>query len=667
MAQRTKTVEYAFPLSTTNLASAVARDFTTFTLSIPENTSRTFRSVILEMSFEDNGAAAASITAILIGVQIDAVARNDATVTQTLTNSGETQSYTVTRDVTSYFQTNFTSTSHTLGARLTVTAQTTINASAKLIVTYEYSDTSATTRIKTVKIPVDGNVTTLTNALSNVGGVGQIPALDTFLPEASKTYRDIFFEVFTHTGQLAGTTNASLILSYNSGTTTVFTTHNGALNSDYTIHRIDKLITAGVPSFATSSTQNLQAASTGNANILFPCVSGILVVTYEYNHSATTTVINSLEIPIFTEPCFAGGTAIGDTSEFAKSIMIQEPTTITLVQSAVLLTATDGGLITFDIRVGAQTSRTYVHPATTRGGAVFFMRRFDSGAAGGGAGYTYNRGFNTLELSYFSTSATLGNIGSAVSGVAYLNYTSGLNSSGDGVHSHTTKWVNRPYLTAGLAQKVTYTQTTATNIAETNYYTVDIGFQSNLYVSGVSVVSSYVLLAELLSTESPGAGWYTMSSLNAIADAEASALWVWTPASNSFKRTAQDPDTTRLDIESIRSYRSDNPTANIAQMTTQYLTYHSILYSISATIQNSSGGTVTLNLHRSDNGELVRTTSRTGDGSVSIDWYDNSIKVYIVAIDVDLSTAIYSDVFVAGAVNPTLNFAGGATYYAYAG
>ena len=671
MAQRTKTIEYVFPLSTASVGSGTARNFTTFTLSIPENTSRTFRSVILEMSFEDNGAAASTVTAVSMGIQIDAVPISDVAVSLTLTNSGENQSYTFLRDVTSYFVTNFTGTSHTMGARLTVTGSSTVNATAKLIITYEYSDTSATTRIKTVKIPVDGNNGSLTTTLANVGAANQIPALDTFLPEASKVYRDIFFEIFAHTGQASGTASPALNLRYD-GATTISTTHQGALNSDYMVHRIDKLISGGTPSFTTNATHNVEA-SAGSVNAPFPCLGGVLVVTYEYDHSTTTTVINSVELPAVDEAGWAGGTAIADTSEFTRTIIIQEPGTINLVQSGVLLSCIDAGAITMDIRVGAQTSRGagYAHPATARCGSVFFMRRFDSGATGSSAGYTYGRGINTFEIIFFTTSATAGSIGSNVSGTIYLNYTSDLSGDGDGTHNHTTKWINRPYTAASLVQKMAYTAATTPIIPETDYYTTGVAFQIILYAINGLTAAGFVFQAELLSTESFGAGWYDIYSTFFSTDAENSQIWSWARARDEFKRHPEDPDTDRLDIEGVRSYRFDNPTRNITMQAVQYLTYHSILYTVSGNVQNSSGGTVTINLHRTDTGELVHRVSRVGDGAFSFSWHDNVVRVYIVAVDADNSATIHSDAFIAGSGSLTLDFAGGGgggpTYYAYAG
>lgn len=50
MALRTKTIEYAFVLSAASVATATLRTYTALTVNIPETTSRTCRSVIVDFS-----------------------------------------------------------------------------------------------------------------------------------------------------------------------------------------------------------------------------------------------------------------------------------------------------------------------------------------------------------------------------------------------------------------------------------------------------------------------------------------------------------------------------------------------------------------------------------------------------------------------------------------
>jgi hypothetical protein len=63
----------------------------------------------------------------------------------------------------------------------------------------------------------------------------------------------------------------------------------------------------------------------------------------------------------------------------------------------------------------------------------------------------------------------------------------------------------------------------------------------------------------------------------------------------------------------------------------QLFTYHAITYSVSGTVSGSAGGTVTLNLCRANTGERVLTTTRTGNGTYTFTWYDDTENVFVEA------------------------------------
>lgn len=631
MAIRNKTIEYAFALSTASVASATARDFTQLAaLAIPETTSRTFRSVTLEVSAVDNGTAAASLTAVLIGIALGAVARNDATVTQTITNSGENQSFLFSRDVTSYFATNYTGTSMTADCRLTVTGPITSNATAKLIITYEYDD-GDTTQIKTVKIPMDGNTGNLTTSFANLGGVAsQIPLLDTFLPEASKTYRDIFFEMNTHSGTTAAAAQV-LNMRYDGSTTVADLSHARTLVTDVFTRRIDKLLGA----ITTSAAHSIEANTTSTTGGPYPCLNGVLVVTYEFNSSTSTTIMNSIQLATMDEAGWVGGTATGDKSRFTRDVPVQEPATITLVQSGILCSFNDAGAVTLDLRLGSQASRTFTHAASAHGGGMTSMRRFDSGAVGG-AGMTLARGYNSLVVDWFTTSATAGNIGSNMSGLVYLNYTSGKHASGVGVHTHSTHWIIRPHATGNLVQRLQVAGTTTPIVPETNYYLTALAYQLIIHTSGTGAANlALAFQCEVQSGEGEAGGWRGLYSAVYTTDAEVGPSIAFCRARSEFTRWPNDADTSRLNLETARDYRYDvNVTASTFWQAAAILTYHSITYSIAGTVTGSSGGTVNIKAHVAveagsvSKGTEIASTSRVGNGAYSMTWYDNTVNVF---------------------------------------
>lgn len=621
MTIRTKTVEYAFPASFAAVATAVARDFTTITVAIPETTSRTFKSVHLEVSCVDNAATAASVTAVLMGIQLNAIAIDSATVTQTIVNSGENQSFLWIRDITSYFVTNYTGTSMTALARMTVTGIATINASAKLVITYEYDD-SATTQLKTVRIPIDGNTGNLTTGLTVVGTTtGQIPLLDEFLPEANKTIRSYFFQMDIHTGTTAAAA-AALTMRYDGSTSVTDTSWGYTLNSDTFYRRIDVLT-----GLSTSAAHSIEASTSSTTGAPFPCLNGVIVVTYEFSvvtnttlngaiDSAVTsvvvtdasawptvypftvqvdneklrvtgrtsntltvtrgfdgttaaahltgaavlaTIMNSIMATAVDEVGWSGGTATGDKGRFKRNFLCAEPGLIAMKQSGVQLFFADAGAVTLDLRLGAQPSRTFAHAATARCGGMSSMRRGDAGAIGG-AGGTVARGRNDFVCDYFTTSATAGNIGSNFSGWVFFNYTSGQSAPGGADHSHTTAWMILPYATGGLVQKKVITAATTKTpvIPESNYYLTATSYWIANLLSGTAAGSlAFSLHAEVQAAEGDGAGWEPLYSALFASDAEVGPVLSVTRSRTSFKRWVGDESGGPLDIETARDYRFD--------------------------------------------------------------------------------------------------------------
>lgn len=677
MALRTRTIEFAYPHSTTSVAAAGVRNFTSINLYIPNTTGVTFQSVILEVSISDNAGAGSSAASILLGIGLGAVAVDTATVTQVLANSGETQSWTFTRDVTSYFTTNWTGTTMTSTARITVATSITINASAKLIITYQFEDTDVTNRIKTVKIPIDGNTGIITSTASNFGAANQVPNLSTFLPESSKVFRDIFFECYGHYGvNSTNTGNAiGITLNYTLGgvaTDRVGGDFSNATQTDFYFKRIDKIetLTTNATSSITVRTTN---GNTGDAS--FPCLSGVLVVTYEYDHAASTSIMNSLQIPVVMENSVMGGTTDANRSLYRTQFFIQEPATITLAQSGILMTLLDGSQpFSMIVNCGSQTDRTFnQHPSITThqvSGSRYISRRIDSGAQGG-AGITIARGLNTFDVEFYNTSTTSGAIGLGNSVMLYLNYTSGKDSNGDGVHAHTVVHATRPYTVSSSTQRASVTVSRLVSIPETSYYLVSTGYEYIDISIGTTVQNcQFTHNVQYSATEGPGVGWKDIATLvYHNLDTEAGTTRSWVNTNDIFRKypDANYPNTYQLDIEASRSHQLTISNLNQLIQILQYVTYHSITYTISGTISGSNGGAVSIEAYRADTGEKISSTSRTGNGSYSMTWYDNTINVFVVAYESSTYKGMSAEQVAGNTFNISLSSggAGGPTYYSY--
>lgn len=618
MALRTKTIEYAFGTDTTTLAAATRRDLTAITLYIPETSSRTFRSVIVEVNVRGGETTAASMTSWLIGIKLGAAAFNDATTTLTLTNTADQQSFVFTRDVTSYFQTNFGSgTSQTCQVGLQFGGLITQNHSVKLYITYEYDDSTATTRVKTVRIPLESNTTTLSATLASIGS-NQIPALDTFLPEASKTYRQIWFECWFNDAGNA-TTNYNLAAALDAEAEQQLAVCQQALNTAV----FGKVFWVR-NDMTTNATHDFKARSNATA-ARFSLLTVVLHVTYEYDHSSSTSIMNSLVLPCADESGWPGSTVAADASRLERTVWIQEPATITLRQSGIVCLVQDPASVTINLKVGAQTSRAYTLTAgSTQSGPYTVGHRIDSGSASGAA-LTLARGKNTFNFDWFSNANSSG---ADFTALLYLNYTSGKHTNGDGVHNHSTLWSLFDQANTLATERRVSTTNTTPIIQENNYHITGLSFELLGVMSGAAA-SGLSLQAKKASGEFEGAGWAELTNALIRSDAELGVVWTIGTARDLFNMWPSDARA-RMDIETARSYRVCTPTG-MTLGCRAWLTYHSITFTVAGTVSGSGGGTVTLNAWRTTDGVKVGSTSRVGNGSYSITVYDNTINIFVEA------------------------------------
>lgn len=628
MALRTKTIEYAFGTDTATLALATRRDLAAITLFIPEATSRTFKSVIVEVNVRGDETVAASLTSWLIGIKLGAVAFNDVTTTVTLTNTGDHQSHVFTRDVTDYFNTNFGSgASQTCQVGMSFGALATANHTVKLIITYEYDDAAQSTRVKTVRIPIESPTAQLTATLANIGS-SQVPALDTFLPEASKVYRRIWFEFYFNDGGNA-TTDIQLGVRIDA-------------EAETNIYRSEQALNTGVfgkahwvkEDFTKNATHNIAARSNATAS-RFTGLSVVLYVTYEYDHSSSTSIMNSLLLAAADEIGWPGNTTTNDESRFERMIWVEEPGTITLRQSAVLGFINDPGTITLNMQVGSQaSSRAYTLTAgSAECGPRPFCHRIDSGGAAGAA-LTLARGRNVVDIDRWTTAAQ---VGSNFSAMLILNYTSDKHADGDAVHNQTTCWsICDPNNVFNSVQRDISAPNRLFSISETNYYMTGLIYEVMGVMAGATA-SAFVLQAERTTGEFEEKGWEELIAAMYRSDGELGVFWTLGAARDQFNRWPGDPRA-GLDLETTRQYRMCMATFMTLGVRA-WVTRHAITYSVAGTISGSSGGTVNLALCRADsNGvpkETVLTGSRTGNGAYSFTWYDNTEDMVVVARESD--------------------------------
>ena len=653
MATRLKTVQFAFP-TLASITNNTQTNLTQITVYLPEN-SKSFKSVIAKISCDDIiTATGGTITTKTFDLRLGAAAYTSIANSGTLTNSGENYSLFWVADYTSHFTTNWSGTSMTCDFRAQINQSTgttlgMVNLSVTLEITYEYDDTT-TTHIKTVLIPLNAPTGALTTGATTYD---TIPILDSYLPEASKTFRNIFVVVQgnEHRGS-AATTDHTITLAV--GTATVTTgNYEGSLASDRFFRYVWN-VTSAYPS--TAATQTFQASATVARVNHF---QAWLAVTYEFNSSTTTSAMNSVVLPISVSNPM-GGTTSTEYVRANTNFYIAEPGTITTNRAAFYVFYDhNAAIISPNMRIGTGSFVAYTDVANALCGNDAAMVRNDSA-------FTLARGVNNLNFDVYRATSTGQTLGWSLSGFYILNYTSSsIASTGIGSHNQSIFWGISGGMGTAIAAPFRTSAAVAITIPETSFFINNFGVEY-LFVNHAAVASGSVQLERL--TAEGGTAWEQIMQITTASNPEIGARYFYSNRLNGIidryggdVRTIQDTTLPRIDIETSRSWRTSDYLTLLFTNLSGIFTYHAITYTVSGTITGSSGGTVNLDLV-SDNGEVLLSTSRVGNGSYSFTWYDNTAPVYVTAYESSTRKGMSTSQVAGNTFDIEL---GGTTYYSY--
>lgn len=620
---RCKTVEYSFDTRTTSLAGSTRFDFSSQTIYIPETTSRTFVNVTVEIQCRENDATGGTNSASrLIGIKLGAVAFNDVTKSEAIAQTFSPVSYRWTRDVTAYFVTNFGSgTSQTCQVGYSHASQSVQTLTAKLYITYTYDDAVQTTRVKTVKIPIESPTAMLTNTLTETG-TNQVPVLtgggSPFLPESSITVRDLWFEVSGSDGS-GSTTDFGMELSLDAEAGVSQGTWEKGQNAGcpcwfFTIWRRTDMTTTSAHAFKLRATTTSRVAP--------PSI--VLVVTYEYDHDASGTILNSLDMLL---PAVATrlGTSDGATELFRSTlpILVQEPGTITLKQSGVSVYAHNfaWNAVNLLVRAGAQSFRTYTYgtdfQTVTPEGPMAMMQRIDSGGAQG-AGLTLARGENTLTLDVYTSDSSGDSTQFSVFARTIINYTSGKHELGADAHAHTTRWLLKESERT-TSTIMLHTFSYSHKIPEAHYWVNAIGSQSTPFIGGAAPSIFHI---EVKTGERDGGGWINLAAGQSY-DNKNVVTWYLNDLTSLFTRHPMDPSASRLQLNRTRRFRAgvgfltpSNADTSCITDFMLWITYSAMAVEMSRGVNPAVNG-MTIYAARSDTGDRVYSAGTTEAGNFS--------------------------------------------------
>lgn len=629
MALRSKTVEYAFPTLTTQLNGASRNDFAAITLYIAETSARRFTSVTVRVTCIEN--AAASGTAIgnrTVGCKLGAVAFSDQSpASENFPDVSQATSYAWLHDFTSYFNTNFGSgTSQTCQVGFSVSTQNIHALTAKIYITYEFEDSTSPTRTKTVRIPIESPTTSLTATLAEIG-TNQVPLLDTFLPEAGKTIRYIWYEVAAndHRGDIS--TDFALELSLDAEAGVSFGTWEMGQEASRWIE------VAWVRNDQTTNATHAFKARTTTASRMNN-LNAWLCVTYEYDEASTTTVLSSLRMimpQLFLRTTASDTLANGYRSEFR--FVVEEPGPVTLLQSAVFLAFRSMNYTTLNLlaRVGGQSARTYNAVSTTSsnfsGGQYGFTHRLDSGGAQG-SGLSLARGENAIKFDVYQSGSETSSTPFGGHAIALINYTAAKHEFGSDAHSHT---VHQLAFNTAISPS-TMTMRTASikwPIPENLFWMHAAGAQVTVWTNQ-EMTPTIGLHTQWAPDETQEAGWSLLVQWDQGYGNQNVLFQPMNDFTHLVAKHPHDPTPRRMNPRKTRRYRIGETKVlgqDLIYDAQLWLSYNALPTALERAV-TPAAVSVPVSIHRSDTTEVQYSTASMSSGAFIVPCYTTSMTSF---------------------------------------
>lgn len=618
MARRTKTVE--IPIGTlATMANNTATDFPSISLTIPEwgvGAGVVFRYAKLTLSANEGAGATAAGTysSRMIRINIGGAGANTVNETVALTNSGEHISPFWWRDVTARFVADFTSGTETIvvGCQLNSNGAGAnfVDVTATLILTYEF-DTSAPTQLVSHRIPLatpNGALATSKPGTPHT----TFPALDTYCPEASKTFR--FAAICIEANNGAGTADTTLSMQLDSLTAYTSGTLEKALNSD----RFIRLLWDVLPIITTSTAHDFYMwASAASYN--HPTAYALVV--YEFDATASTRFLRSGR---FFQQMSSPVSDITNLTEATRTIRIPEANP-TLARHAFYLYFDQAASLTGTVRAGitdfSVTETITDNAATLCGGNTFMVRR---------DALTLVRGLNTLKFWMYLTSVT--NQPYNLSGYHLINYTA--DKPAQGYAFGLTEQVWGCATPSNVAAATRYELSTLPMPTWTDeYYIVAVGTHLSYITSSTGVASGVSVQAQIDHPDGtvPWEDIYTDISRTS---PEVGLRQCYSQARDLFHRFTDDVDGNRVAFADVLKWRVALAAGALAFFSLDLIIIdHMMTADVAGDVTDSAGGTVNLSLHRSATGERLKTATRTGNGPFAFTWYDPTELVYVSATE----------------------------------
>lgn len=620
MATRVQTISFPFA-ALASLTNNTLTNFTQRTVYIPNLVA--FRSVWVEITGDDIiTATGGTLTTKTINLRLGAASYTSVANANSLTTSAEGFSFRLEQEFTSHFTANWTGTSMTCDVQVQLNQSTGttlgfVNVCCKLKITYEYDDTAAT-QISTVVLPLNWAVGALGTTKPGTA-LATIPALDTDLAENGKTIRGMCIHMRGNMNNNGGTTDSTLSAQIDTYTALTTGNHEAALGSCRFHEYVWNIEGLGMTTNAT------HGFFVWGSQAYYHHWQAELEVTYEWTLSGTTTATQSLKASLRTTGAYMGGTTSSDYLRMIAEVWIEEPATITTKElAAYLFWDANDDISGLNVRLGTGSFVAYTdNLGTAPAGGNALMVRNDSA-------FTLARGKNVLTVDIYRTDTT--DLGVNVGGYLLLRYTSGIASAGVGAHNKTVEF---PIFFTGTGAAANGKNGTVqpVQLPESDYFISSVFVDVRGHVHSTGTQAGVVMLAKRVEASESYQSWEELLSYNTITynGAEMGTRYYLDGCTRLFDRYPGDPrNPDALDIELSRFWevRFGQGASGWIHHAALNVTYHSILSTVSDSVEGSSGGTVEIGLYDAATGELLKTTSRVGNGAYSIGFYGDTREVF---------------------------------------
>lgn len=642
MAIRTNCIEYGWETDQGKTPSGSQFTSITKRIFIPEVSSRTFQDVILQYHARNDGRDVTTLMgAYTVSIQIDNNPSQSFT-TQTLSNSNVEQiSFSYYFSASAYFQTYFTSSTHNVTCfAKNITGPNSIGQTFKLISTYAFDDANTVSSIKTVRLPI-GSITAsaLTTKEVYLGNyTASIPALDTYLPEISKSYKDIFIEYHSNDASTA-TTNFNLKTRIDTNASASRFTVSQSLQTAAYYYDIQSL----TGSIDTATTHSIRVAS--NLTNRFTGICGILTATYEYDYTGSTTILNS-NIYSLGEPLLMYGT--DKNTAYKKVFYIPEDPPINLKRSGAMLFPM--GQVTKNLNISTNSQSFAQYPMTTGTiitGVFPILHQIDGTGSAITTPISLNTGSNEITI-YNHNIASLSAGGHVMNGgILFLNYESSVGTNKPLEHTKTI--ITSPILNnnfgAGASSFFYNSYTSSLFISEsryyisdlTNYYIYFLGKSANIPIYSIMQASCFYSSSDAFFPSINPLPIGTMAWANGARFEFVLSAHDMTNQIIRFPGQLVNRNNPKIDVTQghVYSHRNINVTSNAIPVIShlQYLTYYSKTFPITGSITNysGSGAGIPITVYDYDSGQELFSTQSLVNGNINTSWYDRHTNLLLIA------------------------------------